>query len=79
MERKRGAQIIAVCSTHLQDSSGIRPHLHLRMSAYDSAGKYISLFNRKNGSSSGGRCVMQAEIERETIRTIERWDQPRER
>jgi len=79
MERKRGAQIVAVCSTHLQNSSGIQPHLHIRMSAYDSKGKYINLFDRKDGGSGGGRCIMQEDIEREMRRTIERWDQPRER
>jgi hypothetical protein len=79
MERKRGAQIVAVASTHIQDSSGIRPHLHFRLSAYDTSGKYISLFNRKLGNSRGGRCVMQDEIERQILRIIERRDRPRER
>ena len=72
MERKRRAQIIAVCSTHLRDSSGIRPHLHLRMAAHDTAGKYIRLFDGKGGGGGGGRCIMQNDIERQIIRTIER-------
>jgi hypothetical protein len=77
MERKRGAKITAVASTHLQDSTGIRPHLHIRMVSRDSRGKYISLFDRKAGGSGGGRCVLQDDIEREIIRTIER-DRPRD-
>jgi hypothetical protein len=72
MERKRGAKIIAVASTHLQDSSGVRPHLHIRMSSHDSAGKYIRLFDRKTGGSGGGRCILQNEIERQIQITIER-------
>jgi hypothetical protein len=75
MERKRGAKITAVCSTHLYDSTGVRPHLHIRMSAYDSTGKYIRLFDRKTGGSGGNRCLLQPEIEREIRKTIERWEQ----
>ncbi len=79
MERKRGAQIVAVASTHLQGSTDFRPHLHVRMSAYDSKGDYINLFSRKDGSRGGGRCIMQDDIEREMLRTIERWEQSRGR
>jgi hypothetical protein len=80
MERKRGAQITAVCSTHLQDSKGFRPHLHIRMVATDSRGEPIALFNRKTGGSGGGPCILQAEIERDLLRIIEiERDRPRER
>jgi hypothetical protein len=78
IERRTGGKIIAVASTHLQDSTGIRPHLHIRMSAYDSLGNYIRLFDRQRGSSRGNRCILEADIQREILRTIERW-QPRER
>lgn len=82
LERKIGAKITAVAATHLQDSSGIRPHLHIRMSAYDSNGKYIKLFDRKGGSGGagggGGRCILQPEVERQVQKIIERWE-PRSR
>lgn len=78
MERKRRAQIIAVCSTHMLDSSGVRPHLHIRMDAHDSAGKYIRLFGGKGGGGGGGRCILQDDIERQILKTIER-ERSRER
>jgi hypothetical protein len=81
MERKIGGKITAVASTHLQDSTGIRPHLHVRLSAYDSNGKYIRLFDRAGGGgggSGGGRCILQPEIERQIRTMIERWE-PRKR
>jgi len=74
MERSIGAKIVAVCSTHLQDSSGVRPHLHIRMVSHDSAGKYIALFNRKGGGSGGGRCLLQPEVEKQIEKIIERWE-----
>jgi hypothetical protein len=77
MERKIGGRITAMASTHLQDSTGIRPHLHVRLSAYDSNGKYIRLFDRAGGSG-GGRCILQPEIERQIRTIIERWE-PRKR
>jgi hypothetical protein len=74
MERSIGAKITAVASTHLQDSSGVRPHLHVRMVSHDSEGKYIALFNRKGGGSGGGRCLLQPEVERQIEKIIERWE-----
>ena len=81
LERKIKAKITAVCSTHLQDSSGVRPHLHIRMSAYDSLGRYIKLFDRKGGGGGGGsgargsgRCLLQPEMERQIIKIVERWE-----
>ena len=81
IERKIGGKITAVVSTHLQDSTNARPHLHVRMSAYDSNGKYIRLFDRaggSGGSGGGGRCILQPEIERQVRTMIERWE-PRKR
>jgi hypothetical protein len=78
MERRIGAKITAICSTHLQDSTGIRPHLHLRLGAYDSLGRYIKLFDRKGGGGGGGRCLLQPEVERQIVKIIERCE-PRER
>lgn len=83
MERRIGAKIIAVAATHLQDSSGIRPHLHIRMSGYDSLGRYIKLFDRKgggggSGARGSGRCLLQPEVERQVEKIIERWE-PRSR
>lgn len=84
LERQIGAKITAVAATHIEDSSGVRPHLHIRMSAYDSNGNYISLFSRKGGgggsgaAGGGGRCLLQPEVERQIVKIIERWN-PRER
>ena len=81
LERKIGAKITAVAATHLQDSTGIRPHLHVRMCANDSLGRYIKLFNRSAAGAAGGgggRCILQDEVERQVSRIIERWE-PRER
>ena len=39
IERRRTGKIIAVCSTHLQGRDNIRPHLHIRVAARDTAGK----------------------------------------
>ncbi len=78
IERKIGGQITAVASTHLQDSATVRPHLHIRMAARASNGKYIGLFNRRTGGSGGGRCILQDAVEREVRNIIER-DQPRGR
>jgi len=75
MERQLGAKITALAATHLQDSTSIRPHLHLRLIAYDSNGKYLRLFDRQTGS---GRCMLQPEVERQIVRIIERWE-PRSR
>jgi hypothetical protein len=85
MERRIGAKIVAVAATHIEDSSGVRPHLHIRMSAYATDGKYIPLFDRKGGGGGsgaagggGGRCLLQPEVERQIVKIIERWE-PRER
>lgn len=78
IERRMKGKITAVCSTHLEDSTTVRPHLHVRLSAYDSNGNYVRLFDRKAGGGGGGRCVLQDDIEREIKIIIER-DQPRER
>ncbi|MCE0497339.1 MAG: hypothetical protein LV481_05260 [Methylacidiphilales bacterium] len=74
IERKIEGQITAVASTHIQDSTGIRPHLHVRMAARASNGKYIALFDGKGGSSRSGRCILQQEIERQIRIMIERWE-----
>jgi hypothetical protein len=79
MERKRGAKIVALASTHVQDSKRFRPHLHIRMTSNDSRGKPIALFDNKAGTSRGGRCLLQDDIEREMLRTIERWEPIMER
>jgi hypothetical protein len=82
LERKIGAKIVAVAATHIQDSDSIRPHLHIRATAYDSLGRYIKLFDRKVGGAGaaggGGRCLLQPEVERQIVKIIERWN-PRER
>jgi hypothetical protein len=78
MERQRGAKIVAVASTHLQDSTRFRPHLHIRVCVCDSKGEPIAVFNNKTGGSGGGPCILQDDIERHILRTIER-DRPRER
>ncbi len=78
VERKRGAKICAFAGLHLEDSKTIRPHLHVRMAAYDSNGKYVTLFDRKKGSRKGNRVIFQDELERQITRLIERID-PRER
>jgi hypothetical protein len=72
MERKIGGKIVAVCSTHLEDSTTIRPHLHVRMSAYTTSGKYIRLFDRKAGGAGGNRCLLQPEVERQVKILIDR-------
>jgi hypothetical protein len=74
MEHKIGGKIVAVCSTHLEDSTTVRPHLHVRMSAYTTNGKYISLFDRKAGGAGGNRCLLQPEVERQVRTMIERWE-----
>jgi hypothetical protein len=71
-ERKSGVKLFAVCSTHLEDSQGFRPHLHVRLVAYDSSGKYVPLFDRKNGYSGGNRCIFEHEMVRQFEREIER-------
>ena len=84
MERRISAKIIAVAATHIQDSDSIRPHLHVRMSAYATDGKYIPLFAAKGGgggsgaAGGGGRCLLQPEVEKQIVKIIERWE-PRER
>ena len=72
LERKVGAKIFAIAGVHLEDSSSVRPHLHIRMAAYDSKGRYIGLFDRKKGSRGGNRMCLQEEIERQIIRQISR-------
>ena len=79
MERQCGGKIVAVASTHLQDSNHFRPHLHIRLTANDSRGESLAFFDNKKGSSRGGRTILQDDIEREVLRTIERWEQPRGR
>jgi hypothetical protein len=74
IERKIGGQITAVASTHLQDSSTVRPHLHIRMAARASNGEEIALFDGKRGGWGGGRCILQPEIERQIRTMIERWE-----
>lgn len=72
LERKTGAKIIAFGGVHLEDSTTVRPHLHLRLAAYNTDGRYIALFDRKQGSRAGNRVVFQDEIERQILRQIER-------
>ena len=72
IERRSKGKITAVCSTHLEDSTTVRPHLHIRMSAYDTAGNYVRLFDRKAGGGGRGRCILQDDIEREIKIIIER-------
>jgi hypothetical protein len=71
-ERKKGVKLIAVCSTHLEDSQGFRPHLHIRLVAYDSAGNYVPVFDRSKGHAGGNRCIFEAEMRRQFERGIER-------
>lgn len=76
IERRMKGKIVAVASTHLEDSTNIRPHLHVRLVAYDSSGDYIALFNGKGGGGGGGRCILQDDIEREIKILIERGRPP---
>ena len=72
LERKKEAKIFAVAGVHLEGTSGVRPHLHVRMAAYDSNGNYVALFDRNNGSRAGNRVILQTEIEQQILRQIER-------
>lgn len=71
-ERKKGVKLTAICSTHLEDSSGFRPHLHIRLVAYDSSGKYVPIFDRECGQAGGSRCIFEEEMQRQFDREIER-------
>lgn len=72
LERKTKAKIWAFAGLHMEDSTSVRPHLHVRLGAYDSNGKYVALFDRKRGSAGGNRVIFQDELERQVIRLIER-------
>ena len=71
-ERRNGVTLTAICSTHLEDSSGYRPHLHIRLVAYGSSGKYVPIFDRAYGHAGGNRCVFEQEMQRQFDREIER-------
>lgn len=71
-ERKKGVKLTAICSTHLEDSIGFRPHLHIRLVAYDSNGKYVPIFDRACGQTGGNRCIFEEEMQRQFDREIER-------
>lgn len=71
-ERENGVRLTAICSTHLQASTGFRPHLHIRLVAYDSAGKYVPVFDRLKGNAKGNRCRFEEEMRRQFERGIER-------
>jgi hypothetical protein len=71
-ERKKGVKLTAICSTHLEDSTGFRPHLHIRLVAYDSNGKYVPIFDRACGQTGGNRCIFEEEMQRQFDREIER-------
>jgi len=72
MERKTKAKIYAFAGLHMEDSTSVRPHLHVRLCAYTNAGKYIALFDRKRGSARGNRVIFQDEAERQIHRLINR-------
>jgi hypothetical protein len=71
-ERKKGVKLTAICATHLEDSTGFRPHLHIRLVAYDSTGKYVPIFDRACGQAGGNRCVFEEEMQRQFQREIDR-------
>jgi hypothetical protein len=72
LERRIKGKIYAFAGLHMEGASSVRPHLHVRLIAYDSNGKYVPLFDRKAGSRKGGRVIFQHEVERQIKRFIER-------